>query len=73
MRVSGNVCIERRQKLNILHEIAKYAKEQGLMPKDMLLKTPETCAKELLKIIDGSTREKDGGKFLNSDGGIWDW
>ena len=37
------------------------------------LQTPEEAAKALLKLIDESTRNKDGGEFINVDGTKIQW
>ena len=39
----------------------------------MSLLTPEAAAKALLSLIDGSTRDKDGGEFINVDGAKIPW
>ena len=33
----------------------------------------EEASGKLVEIIDGSTREKEGGQFVNVDGGRIDW
>ena len=39
----------------------------------MSLLTPEAAARALLSLIDGSTRDKDGGEFINVDGTRLPW
>lgn len=35
--------------------------------------SPEESAAGILQVVDASTREKDGGKFLNYDGSALEW
>ena len=35
--------------------------------------TPEEAANALINLIDGSTRDKDGGEFINVDGTRLPW
>ncbi len=37
------------------------------------VQTPEEAAKALVNLIDGSTRDKDGGEFINVDGTRLPW
>ena len=37
------------------------------------VQTPEDAAKALVNLIDGSTRDKDGGEFINVDGTRLPW
>ena len=40
---------------------------------DQMMVSAEECATALIKLIQGATREKDGGEFLNFDGTKIPW
>jgi len=54
-------------------DMATFAYGQDENMKYLELITVETSASNILKLVDNSTREKDGGKFLNYDGSAWAW
>ncbi|KIK51420.1 hypothetical protein GYMLUDRAFT_234133 [Collybiopsis luxurians FD-317 M1] len=41
--------------------------------RNQLMISPEECATALIKLIQGATREKDGGEFINFDGTKISW
>jgi len=59
----------------VLTDMAKSAIEKDPVMKQALVTTvtPEESATLLLKLVDDSTRDKYGGKFLNYDGETIEW
>ncbi|KAF7980605.1 hypothetical protein HWV62_37378 [Athelia sp. TMB] len=53
--------------------MAAFLFEREPLMKSLPLITPEKSATSILDLVDTSTREKDGGKFLNYDGTAFEW
>jgi len=56
-------------------DMAKFASENDPVMKELLAVTitPEKSAASILKLVQNSTREKDGGKFLKYNGETMEW
>ncbi|KIK51419.1 hypothetical protein GYMLUDRAFT_89045 [Collybiopsis luxurians FD-317 M1] len=62
--------------VSLLIAIANRAMdESGLLAslQDQAFISPEECATALVRLIEGATREKDGGEFMNIDGTKISW
>lgn len=58
----------------VRNNVAQDAKAGGVFSNlDPNFPTPETAAESLIKLIDASTREKDGGLFTYVTGDRLDW
>ena len=57
----------------IYNFLATYLFEKEPAMKNLPLLTPDKSATSVLDLVDNSTREKDGGKFLNYDGTAFEW
>jgi len=54
-------------------DMGAFAISSNEMMKNIPMITVEVSAGNVLKVVDESTREKDGGKFLNHSGTTWAW
>lgn len=52
---------------------AAFSQANSELIRSMSLMTTEQSARGILDIVENSTREKDGGTFINVDGTRWDW